>query len=116
MKNAISVIVVGGDDGEDLQMSIAATDLTPEMRSILKEHLPKWLELFATKNAEYGGGSSFELGPRGQFSDMYRKMIKLKRGLWEDKEDELVSEGVDEILLDFIGHCFLTLVMRSASS
>lgn len=87
---------------------------SPELIEIVSEMLPAWAELFARKNAEYqdGIGSAFALGERGQFSDIYRKMMKLKLAMWEGKEDELTSEGVDEILMDLIGHCFLTLVMR----
>lgn len=85
---------------------------TPELRSIIGDHLLTWSDLFAYKNAEYGGGAAFDLGERGQFSDMYRKMIKLKRAMWDEDESVLNTEGVDEILMDLIGHCFLTLEMR----
>ena len=40
-------------------------------------------------------------------------MIKLRTGMWDGDEHLLTSESVDEILLDMIGHCFLTLRMRS---
>lgn len=85
-----------------------------ELSEIVGLHLPNWLALFAQKNAEYqdGMGTAFVLGPRGQFSDIYRKMMKLKIGLWDGEEEKLTSEGVDEILMDMIGHCFLTLAMR----
>lgn len=85
-----------------------------ELRAIIAHHLPQWADLFARKNAEYqdGNGTAFFLGERGQFSDMYRKMMKLKAAMWDDNEAQLVSEGVDEIIMDLIGHCFLTLEMR----
>jgi hypothetical protein len=86
---------------------------TPELRAIITEHFPAWATLFASKNSEYGSGSAFELGQRGQFSDIYRKIIKLKRAMWDEDESVLTTEGVDEILMDMIGHCFLTLEMRS---
>lgn len=85
---------------------------TPELRAIIAHHLPQWAELFASKNSEYGSGSAFELGERGQFSDIYRKIIKLKRAMWDADESVLTTEGVDEIIMDLIGHCFLTLEMR----
>lgn len=84
-----------------------------ELRAIFLEQLPQWAELFARKNSEYGDTSSMTLGPRGQFSDMYRKIIKLKRAMWDENESILVSEGMDEILRDLIGHAFLALNMRS---
>lgn len=85
-----------------------------ELYAIMTHHLPNWAELFATKNGEYQDdlGSAFVLGEKGQFSDMWRKFMKLKRAMWEGNEESLVTEGVDEIILDLIGHCFLSLEMR----
>lgn len=84
-----------------------------QLQSIVLEELPEWFVLFAQKNAEYGENAQV-LGDKGQFADMWRKMGKLKTALWDGHEDRLVSEGVDEILRDLIGHCFLTLQMRSS--
>ena len=87
-------------------------DETDELRNILLQQLPEFLDLFIRKNREYGENAQ-TLGPKGQFADIWRKIAKLKTGLWEGKEDQLTSEGVDEILRDLIGHCLLTLSMRS---
>ncbi len=87
-------------------------DETPELRNILAEELPEFLELFIRKNAEYGENAQ-TLGPKGQFADLWRKVGKLKTGLWDGHEERLTSEGVDEILRDLIGHCLLTLQLRS---
>jgi hypothetical protein len=88
---------------------------TEQLRQIMIHHLPEWARLFASKNAEYGAGnqaSGTALGQRGQFADIWRKIGKLKTGIWDGNEDQLTSESVDEILLDLIGHCFLALHMR----
>lgn len=89
-------------------------DESDEMLEIIAGHLPQWADLFARKNAEYqdNNGGAFTLGERGQFSDMYRKMIKLKAALWDGNEGQLSTESVEEILMDMIGHCLLTLEMR----
>ena len=87
---------------------------TGELHDILTVHLKDFLDLFIRKNKEYGENAQ-TLGPRGQFSDMYRKMIKLRTGMWDGDEHLLTSESVDEILLDMIGHCFLTLRMRESA-
>lgn len=81
-----------------------------ELKAIAQHHMPEWLRLFAKKNADYGSGSAFELGERGQYSDIHRKMIKLKRAMWDG--EELGFEDTDEIIKDLIGHLFLTLHMR----
>lgn len=86
---------------------------TEELARIVTDELPKFLELFISKNQEYGENAQ-TLGARGQFADIWRKIAKLKTGLWDGNEDRLKSEGVDEILRDLIGHCLLTLRIRQA--
>jgi len=85
-----------------------------ELAGIIRQDFPIWLAAFAAKNAEYqdGIGTAFTLGERGQFSDIYRKVMKLKVALWDGHEERLTSEGVVEILRDLVGHLFLALYMR----
>jgi hypothetical protein len=83
-----------------------------ELTDIVLEELPRFLKLFFAKNREYGENAQ-TLGSKGQFADIWRKIGKLKVGLWDGHEERLTSEGVDEILRDLIGHCFLTLRIRS---
>lgn len=88
---------------------------SPQLRNILLQHLPEMLKLFIKKNSEYGAGdasSGTALGQKGQFADIWRKIGKLKTAIWDGNEHKLVTEGVNEILMDLIGHCFLTLHMR----
>lgn len=96
----------GPEDAILIQMD--KTDST-ELQAIVRWLMPEWLELFAKKNSDYGAGSAFELGVRGQYSDIHRKMIKLKRAMWDG--EELKFEGSEEIIRDLIGHLFLTLHM-----
>jgi hypothetical protein len=65
------------------------------------------LERFIAKNAGYGK-TSFLFGGKGQVQDMYRKVMKLKRLLWDEIEDP-AGEPPSEIIEDLIGHCLLTL-------
>lgn len=84
---------------------------SPELREIVSSILPEWTLLFASKNSDYGsyGDSAGVLGIRGQYADIWRKMSKLKRSLWDG--EELKFEGADEVIRDLIGHLFLTLYM-----
>lgn len=84
-------------------------DDSPELHVIATRIMPEWLELFARKNRDYGSGSAYELGVRGQYSDIHRKMIKLKRAMWDG--EQLDFEDTDEIIKDLISHLFLTLHM-----
>jgi hypothetical protein len=74
---------------------------------IMTTILPKVLELYLAKVKDYGGVSG-GLGPRAPFVDMWRKMIKLKRSLWEGHE--LKFEKPSEILKDMIGTVLNILV------
>ena len=80
---------------------------------IMRELVPDWLRQFGWKNKDYAteGEGAFHtadlLGARGQFADMWRKMGKLYRALWEGRE--MKAEKPEEMVTDLIGHCFLTL-------
>ena len=76
---------------------------------MLKVILPKCVEHFKRKSSDYGPEGFTDLGIKGQFSDMWRKMVKLKRGLWEGRP--LVLEQSDEILMDLFGHLLISLYL-----
>lgn len=65
------------------------------------------------KAADYDGSDGEEnhrvLGVRGQFADIWRKIGKLKNALWDGRT--LKGEQPREILMDLIGHAFLTIAM-----
>jgi|SRR5215831_5582451 len=69
--------------------------------------LPEWLKLFREKNMDYGDDSG-KLGVKGGFVDIWRKVLKLKRSIWDGKP--LRGEQPPEICLDLIGHVFLLLI------
>lgn len=85
---------------------------------IISKLVPEWVEHQKLKGADYNtisaaGEPIFEnadvLGIRGQFSDIWRKIWKLKKGMWDG--ETLVAEQPREILMDLIGHCFLAIDM-----
>lgn len=69
------------------------------LRIILRT-LPKVIEMWMKKSKDYGGTSG-GLGPKAPFVDIWRKVIKLKRSLWED--EALGFEQTDELLADLVG-------------
>lgn len=83
--------------------------LTENGREIVSRVLPEALALFLNKNKDYGGdiGEAFKLGAKGQFVDIWRKVGKLKRCLWDG--EPLRGEQPKEIVQDFFGHCLLIL-------
>lgn len=93
-KNTLSVSAEVGD--------------SQELVSIATRLMPEWLHLFARKNRDYGDNAQ-ELGLRGQFADIWRKIAKLKKSMWDG--EELIFEGTEEVLMDLIGHLFLSLNM-----
>jgi hypothetical protein len=85
---------------------------TERIRDVL---VPEFIEHQSRKSADYneslvpGVENADVLGERGQYAELWRKMAKLKKALWYG--EELVGEQPREILLDFIGHCFLAIDM-----
>lgn len=71
------------------------------------DHAERALSLFLRKQEGYGD-TSFLFGKRGQVQDMYRKVMKLKRVLWDGVPDP-AGEKPEEVVMDLIGHCLLTL-------
>ncbi len=74
--------------------------------NIVENLVEEWVQQFISKSNDYGETAN-HLGAAGQYADMHRKMGKLKRALWEG--ETLTGEQPREILLDLIGHCFLTI-------
>lgn len=75
---------------------------------ILLRVLPKVLELFLNKNKDYADWP--DLGLKGEFVEIWRKVHKLKSAIWDGKE--LVGEQDDEVLMDLFGHVLLALLAR----
>lgn len=68
--------------------------------------LPDFWDSFLKKNADYGD-SYQSLGAAGQFGEIWRKVPKLKRSMWDGHK--LTGEQPREILMDLIGHCLLAI-------
>lgn len=83
--------------------------LGPQAQRIISELIPAFVDRFIGKSVQYGPNNANTLGPAGQFSDIWRKVGPLRRALWEG--ETLYQEGPDEICMDLIGHCFLTVDM-----
>lgn len=75
-------------------------------RHIIEDLVPEWQQMFLEKNAGYGDMAK-DLGVRGQYVDIHRKVGKLRRCMWNG--EEIGPESLREVLMDLIGHCFLTI-------
>ena len=78
--------------------------------SLLIEHLPHVVQMFRNKARDYGSDNHFTadaLGARGQFAEIWRKVGKLKRCMWDGKS--MKYEQSDEILSDLFGHIMLAM-------
>lgn len=83
-------------------------ELPTHIINILEEIVPEVLERFVERSVDYGDTYA-ALGVRGQFADIWRKIGKLKRSLWDGQQ--LTGEQPDEILDDVIGHALLTRLL-----
>jgi hypothetical protein len=73
---------------------------------MINKILPLLVEHLRHKSEDYGDVFK-ELGLRGQYSDMHRKMGKLKKAIWDG--ETLVGESVEEILADLFGNVLISL-------
>jgi hypothetical protein len=73
-----------------------------EAYKIIVLALPKVLNLWLEKTADYGDDHALDLGPKGEFVRIWNKVHKLKRALWDGRH--MAGEQTDEILSDLIGH------------
>lgn len=81
---------------------------TRAVRYLLEESsLEEWLQHFLSKQADYGDRAN-DLGLAGQYAELSRKFIKLRRAMWDGIP--LTQESLREVLLDLIGHGFLSLM------
>lgn len=80
--------------------------LNDQVLRIVRGVAPEALVNFIAKNYDYSGTADL-LGVRGQFAELWRKVGKLKKPLWDD--EELKFEQAREIIIDLIGHCYLAL-------
>jgi hypothetical protein len=76
---------------------------------VVGEHAPVAIEHFINRNAEYGDDPAFNLGSRGQYADISRKVQKLKRLLWDGVEEKPGQESKRTIVKELIGHLLMTL-------
>lgn len=77
---------------------------TTELEHILTEAKKMWQE----RRGDYGD-AFIELGPQGQFSDIWRKVFKLKRSVWDGIE--LHGESPEQIAMEIIPHCLMLVYL-----
>jgi hypothetical protein len=80
----------------------------PAYKYIEEAIIPTVVQNLRRGAAQYGD-TFRELGPAGQFSDIWRKVGPLKRALWDG--ETLPSESPTQICYDLIGHCLLTIYL-----
>jgi hypothetical protein len=94
-------------DNEDVPEEPEVSDAEGRIALELTAAWEKFLEGYR----EYGEGAADELGLAGQWGDLYRKIKKLKRPLWEGDREALTRESPRQVLQDIIGHALLALDM-----
>jgi hypothetical protein len=75
---------------------------------MINQILPEAIKRFRSKSSDYGEVFK-ELGLAGQYSDMHRKMHKLRKVMWEGRS--LKGEQADEILSDLFGNILISLYL-----
>lgn len=75
-----------------------------EMEATLATAVNEW----HLKRANYGD-AFLELGAKGQFSEIWRKIKKLQVGVWENKP--LTGETPEQIAKEIIPHCLMMIYL-----
>lgn len=92
-----------------INLGVPAELVPPHTQEILRTVVVDALALWVRRNVEYGDEAK-ELGAKGQYADINRKVRKLKRLLWdEDVPAWAISEDVEQVVMDLIGHSILTI-------
>lgn len=76
---------------------------TKVAQAIFTKHLPAWINLFLQKNASYGESGYHDLGIKGYWPEIRRKLARLERALWRDEDTSTWTEQPTEIIFDLIG-------------
>lgn len=76
---------------------------TKVAQAIFTKHLPAWINLFLQKNASYGESGYHDLGIKGYWPEIRRKLARLERALWRDEDTSIWTEQPTEIIFDLIG-------------
>lgn len=75
---------------------------------MINQILPEAMSRFRSKSSDYGD-VFLDLGMAGQYSDLHRKMHKLKKFMWEGRK--LRGEPPEEVLQDLIGNALISLYL-----
>ena len=65
-------------------------------------------EIFKKKQASYGSGNISDFGVRGVFIRMNDKMKRLKRLIWDNRENPLDDETVKDTYQDMANYAFIS--------
>lgn len=87
--------------------------VTNQAADIFDRLIPEWAVSFLAKNRKYKAVTN-DLGPRGVFPDINRKVGILKDRVWDG--NGVVGESTREVIQDLIGHLFLMLHMIDTES
>jgi len=97
-------------DWEGHQMVFQIPEDLPQAAVILTELFPEWWELFKVNNSKYADVP--QLGPKGVFPDINRKVGALRSRLWDGDETPDGAESTERIISDLIGHLFLAWLLH----
>ena len=64
------------------------------------------------KQASYGPGNIHYLGERGVFVRLFDKVQRLKRLVWENRENPLDDETVEDTWMDILNYAAIALMVH----
>ena len=86
-------------------------ELTHEMVGHFAKELKELYDLAKRKNHDYGAENIGALGPRGCFVRIWDKVSRLKTGLWEAQQLEVMDEKLKDTLQDLANYAVITILL-----
>lgn len=110
----LPIATAAPDGGYSEDMGMPAYP-TAQAEYIMMNLVPEWERMFLKKNAKYRAVGN-DLGARGVFPDINRKVGILKDRLWDGNGERTGDEDDDtrRVIYDLIGHLFLMQCMMDS--
>jgi len=69
--------------------------------------------IFLQKQNDYGSDNISALGIQGVFVRMWDKINRLKRLVWESRENKVKDESIDDTFLDILNYAIIALLLKN---
>jgi hypothetical protein len=112
--NVLSVMALGRCivDKSSVHLVIDGSSTDEQFEEDFAGILQEAFELCKRKQASYGPGNIHYLGERGVFVRLFDKVQRLKRLVWENRDNPLDDETVEDTWMDILNYAAIALMVH----